>query len=225
MTKEVAIPKGVLYPAGRPRGQDGNPTKRGPGAPPKYRADVHPRILAVLVRNGARNSEIAEAFGISEKTISKWAIKHPEFREALHASLHECTKHVERALYHRAVGYQRPAVKVGFSAKTGRVWRAPYVEVVEPDMQAIQYWLNNRAPQDWKSKVELSSNPDAPFGSATIDATQLTTEELRLLMAIKARQEGERQAIAHEPEPIEQPPAAAPVIEAEAVPVVRDSEF
>ena len=50
--------------------------------PPKYNAEA-PVWALRLCRLGATDTQLADAFGVAESTISRWKIEHPEFQEAL----------------------------------------------------------------------------------------------------------------------------------------------
>lgn len=108
---------------------------------------------AKLAKLGATDFEIAEFFKVSDRTLRNWKHEHAGFRDSLQLGKDEADNRVERALYQRAVGYSHDSVKV-FQDK-GKPVVVDIVEHLPPDVQAAQYWLNNRRGNSWKSKSEV----------------------------------------------------------------------
>lgn len=118
-------------------------------------------VAKALIRKGATNFEIAEAFGISSRTILKWRAMHPEF-DAVFAELGpEFDSRIERTLAERALGYSYEAVKI-FNHK-GFPVIIPYIEHVPPDVGAIKHWLALRQPEKWRLKEEVEISGDEAF--------------------------------------------------------------
>lgn len=123
------------------------------GRPTAYKA-VYAKQAQKLAELGAIDREIGEFFGVSDRTIRSWKHKHPEFAEALKVGKDTPDDRVERALYQRAVGYSFDTVKI--MQHDGVPVVKKYVEHIPPDVNAAQYWLNNRRGFDWKSKAEVA---------------------------------------------------------------------
>lgn len=115
-------------------------------------------VAKALLRKGATTFELAEAFGISSRTILKWRAMYPEFDAAFDGLGPEFDSRIERTLAERAMGYTYEAVKI-FNHK-GIPVVVPYVEHVPPDVGAIKHWLAVRQPQKWrvKEEIELTGN-------------------------------------------------------------------
>jgi hypothetical protein len=121
------------------------------GRPSKYRDDFadEARKLAKL---GATDLEIADFFDCEVTTIYRWKNAHPEFRKSLEIGKEQLDARVESSLYHKAVGFEHPAVKV-FQYEGAPVI-VPYTEYVPPDTASAIIWLKNRQPEKWRDKIE-----------------------------------------------------------------------
>lgn len=131
------------------------------GRPSKFKPEFveHARKLCEM---GATDSDLAEFFAVSIKTIDNWRGKHPEFLQALKIGKGVADDRVERSLYHRAVGYQREATKVFLRANDEEPVYAPYLEDVQPDTAAAIFWLKNRRPADWRDRHEVTGADGGP---------------------------------------------------------------
>lgn len=122
--------------------------------PEKWRDDFA-RMANSMARLGATDAEIAEALGVSARTLNYWKASKDGFAGALKAGKSEADARVERALYHRAVGYEQEAVKIFMPAGSEKPVYAPYIEKIQPDTTAAIFWLKNRRPEEWRDKREL----------------------------------------------------------------------
>jgi hypothetical protein len=109
---------------------------------------------ANLCINGATDEELAQAFGVSARTVYRWQAAHPEFSQALKAGKEMADERVIRSLYHKAVGYTHDAVKIFMPANADAPVYAPYQEHVPPDTTAAIFWLKNRRAGEWRDKTE-----------------------------------------------------------------------
>lgn len=162
----------------RPRGRP--PKPRPPKAPPPppqesgraggkkagmYRGLYKPEFAGIaktLCRMGATNPDLAEAFGVSVKTIKEWMRDHAEFGEACAIGKEAADDMVEQALFHRAIGYEHPATK--FFNHNGKILTADHVEHYPPDTAACFIWLKNRRPKKWRDKQEIEVTDATPTG-------------------------------------------------------------
>lgn len=131
-----------------------------PGRPTSYGKAVLRKVVE-MAQNGATDAEIAQELDISMRTFAGWRARHTDFRHALRFGREAADDRVERALWHRAVGYDYEQVKVRFDSRG----RAKFVSVpvhVPPDPQAAMMWLKNRRPAEWKDRVEMT-RPDDPL--------------------------------------------------------------
>lgn len=124
------------------------------GRPTDYRVQFNKQAyhLALL---GATDKDLAAAFDVSESAINAWKIAHPKFQKSIKAGKEKADGRVAKALFHRAVGYSHPAVKIVADAKTGAHVAVPYVERYPPDAVAGIFWLKNRRPDLWRDKQHV----------------------------------------------------------------------
>jgi hypothetical protein len=117
-------------------------------------------------RFGAIDSDLAEFFGVSVRSIHRWKHDFPEFREALTVGKEVADDRVEQSLYARAIGYSHDAVKI--MAVEGKVIEVPYVEHFPPDTPAARLWLMNR--RGWSDKTKVEANVGLTVNIAGADA-------------------------------------------------------
>ena len=117
---------------------------------------------------GATDEELAGFFKVHRHTIENWRAAHPEFLDAIARGRELADAAVAEKLYHRALGYSHPAVKI-FNTEDGLVY-ADYTEHYAPDTQAASLWLRNRHPTKWRERTESVVIPGDP---ATLTDQQL----------------------------------------------------
>lgn len=122
------------------------------GRPTDYTPE-HAIQAEKLCRLGATDFELAEFFGVSDRTIARWRIEHEEFCQSVKLGKDFADERVERSLYNRAVGYSFETEKI-FNCQ-GEIVRVPTVEHVPPDPGAGMNWLKNRRGADWKDKQQV----------------------------------------------------------------------
>jgi hypothetical protein len=127
------------------------PPNKG-GRPSSYKPEyaVQAQKLCLL---GATDVELADFFGVSDRTIYRWQIEFPEFCQALKSGKEAADERVERSLYHKATGYTFDSEKV-FQFQ-GQIVRAPVREHVPPDTTAAIFWLKNRRKEQWRDRHEI----------------------------------------------------------------------
>lgn len=123
----------------------------GPGAKSSY-SDEYPEQARKLCKLGAIDEEIADFFDVSVRTLHRWKLKHPALAKAMKAGKARADDRVERALYHRAVGFTFQETKV-FQFQGEPVF-AEIETYVPPDVRAAMSWLVNR--KGWRM------NPQGP---------------------------------------------------------------
>jgi len=164
----------------RPRGRP--PKPRPPKPPPPTRQEsgkfgglkagtgrglYKPEFVPIarkLCQMGAIDKDLAEAFGVSVRAIKDWRDAHPDFAEACTIGKEAADNMVERALFHRAIGYEHPAEKI-FN-NNGTIVRAETVEHYPPDTAAAFIWLKNRKPKSWRDKQEIEVTDLTATGEA-----------------------------------------------------------
>ncbi|WP_033456662.1 helix-turn-helix domain-containing protein [Bordetella bronchiseptica] len=127
--------------------------------PSKYKPEfaVQAKKLAAL---GATDMEVAEFFGVTDRTIYRWKAEFKPFCQASKAGKSTADDRVERALYQRAVGYSYHTEKL--FQHDGSVVRAKISTHVPPDVAASFIWLKNRRPELWRDKPDPTNDDNAP---------------------------------------------------------------
>lgn len=144
------------------------------GAPAKINETVV-NVALKLYRKGHIDREVSEILGVSESTLNNWKKKYPEFLVSIKEAKGGADDAVEQALLERCLGYSVEAEElkvVALGDKLGsEVQRHKVIKHYPPDTRAIEFWLQNRRPQNWQLKQSLML-----AGNVTMD--NLTDEEL-----------------------------------------------
>ena len=156
-----------------------------------YNEKYHDRWAWSLALKGATAADIAEAFGISVRTLHRWKKEHESFAEALGPGKDVADAQVKHSLYQRAVGYDAKDIEqiIVTDPATGkqRVEKTRVItKHIAPDTMACMYWLNNR------SKGEFTQRQEITLGGSvkTSPMEKLTEEELRALARMDEGQDG-----------------------------------
>ena len=141
------------------------PKKHPGGRPPIYDPYKHPQMAFVACGEfGTTDDQLTRLFNVHEETVAGWKRNHPEFLRALMAGKDKYnTRHVERRLLDRAMGYSCEEVKT----KTIMIGehQIPGKEVtvttkhMPPDPKCLQMWLYNRSKDRWKSMKHVMNYP------------------------------------------------------------------
>lgn len=105
---------------------------------------------------GAKDTELAEFFSVSEQTINAWKKAHPTFLESIKRGKSVADGNVANSLYNRAVGYSHPEQKV-FNNQ-GEILTHDTTKHYAPDPTSAIFWLKNRQPKLWRDKQEIDNN-------------------------------------------------------------------
>ncbi len=154
------------------------------GRPSDYRAEFCEKAANLCI-SGATDQEVANSLKIHVSTLYRWQAEHPEFCEALKAGKELADERVVRSLYHRAVGYTYPAVKI--MQDKGYPVIVPYTEHVPPDVVAGIFWLKNRRPAEWRDRQVLEHGG---IGGGPIEVKNVSTATDADLEAIIAAGRG-----------------------------------
>jgi len=132
-----------------------------------------------MSRSGADNRRIAEALSVTRQTINNWQKTYPRFASAIKLGKIVAVANVADAAYKLATGYKVVKTKLFSVPQTSggsAVEAHRYVDVVPPNQKSIEYFLNNRAPDEWSSSSTVDvKNNGGSFASA---AAHLATEEI-----------------------------------------------
>lgn len=114
------------------------------------------QVAAKVCEMGGTDQDIAEALGVSLRTVGRWRRDHEEFATACKVNKDLFDDRVELSLAQRALGYSCPDTKV--LVRDGKVYTHEVTKHYPPDTLACIYWLNNRRPANWRQKVEIDAN-------------------------------------------------------------------
>lgn len=139
------------------------------GRPTDYR-DEYAAQAEKLCALGATDQDIADFFEVDVRTIYRWKHAHDAFCQALKIGKDVADDRVERSLYHRAVGYERDAVKIFMPAGAEEPVYAPYREAVTADTAAAIFWLKNR--RGWRDKTEVDHGVSDALGEVLAEVAK-----------------------------------------------------
>lgn len=127
-------------------------------AQPKYNALYHDDWAWSLAAMGATNDEIADAMGVSKRTILRWAKEHKSFGKALEEGKGVSDAKVIRSLYQMATGYEyteeKRIVEYGTDGSVKPVRVEKTIKHVQPSVAAQCFWLKNRQRDRWQDRPE-----------------------------------------------------------------------
>lgn len=121
------------------------------GRPSSYKPEYAEQAQK-LCRLGATDKELADFFGVQERTINNWKAEHPVFLQSLKEGKGLADAEVADKLYRRATGYSHPDTHV--SNYQGLITLTPLTKHYPPDTTAAIFWLKNRRPDLWRDKPE-----------------------------------------------------------------------
>lgn len=122
------------------------------GAPTKYKSEYDQQVYKLCLL-GATDVQLADFFGVCEKTIHNWAAEEPEFKAARRRGKMIADAEVSNSLYQRANGYSHPEEKI--FCQDGQIVRANTTRHYPPETIACIFWLKNRQPEDWRDKTDI----------------------------------------------------------------------
>lgn len=178
------------------------PMARNPrGRPVKdeshFQGEKFLRQVYFLTLLGATDTQLAQAFGVSIKSIEAWKRTKPEFLEALQNGKLQADANVAQSLYHAALGYTVDETvvlsnKVQKFDKNGKVveqWTEPLLVPVKknypPNVTACLKWLTARQPGIWAERFQVSGKLAVTH---SIDLSDFSTEELSVLNRLSMKQ-------------------------------------
>lgn len=144
--------------------------------PTKYKTEYNEQVEK-LCKLGATDKEIADFFNVCEATINNWKQSEPAFLESLKKGKIIADLNVAESLYKKATGYEEEAVKI-FQFQ-GQPIVVPYIEKYQPDTAAIMAWLNNRRPEQFRSKQYVESTNKNLNANVELDSLEAAEEYLR----------------------------------------------
>ncbi len=138
------------------------------GAKGKYQEKAP--IILDLLSQGYSNKDAAERAGINEHTFYEWLATKPAFSQSVKEAQRLGDKvrinSVESALLDVARGFEYEEVKTEYESKlndkTGQYEPTIKKQVrtkkrVIPSTEAIKFYLSNKAPEEWKNRIEQNN--------------------------------------------------------------------
>lgn len=101
---------------------------------------------------GAKDTELADFFGVVEKTINNWKKEHPKFLQSLKEGKLQADAEIANSLYNRAKGYQATELREEESEDGYK--KVTTTKHVPADATSAIFWLKNRQPGRWRDKQE-----------------------------------------------------------------------
>ena len=119
------------------------------------------RKLALL---GLIDAEIANVFGVTERTFHNWKKSHPELFHSLKKGKMIADAEVSASLFERACGYSHDDVHI--SNYQGEITITPITKHYPPDTAAAFIWLKNRQGKLWRDKTDDTSKGGVDLADA-----------------------------------------------------------
>jgi hypothetical protein len=184
--KEVA-----RLPRGRKKRKQ---SEKGPGRPTDYRPEMCDDVQK-WIEDGIVNHEIAARLGIATSTLYEWKDKYSDFADAFERGNNYRHQAVKNALFQRCIGYEYTEVTkepkdekpedASKPIKTKMVITKKVKKQVAPDTGAIEFYLTNKCPNEFKHKTEVHSNITGDVHvKKEVDLSNLSDEELEKLEEI-----------------------------------------
>lgn len=124
----------------------------------KYKRWLTAEGLALLkgwARDGLTDEQIAENMGIGRSTLYEWKGRYTDIADALKEGKEVADRHVENALYKRALGYEYDETTQELGEDGELVVTKVVTKQERPDVVAQVFWLKNRKPQEWRKPGPL----------------------------------------------------------------------
>jgi hypothetical protein len=135
-------------------------TKKNKGGRPKTTVKQRVEMITFdydkikkLAEFGFIDTQLAELFGVTEKTITNWKKQSPEFITALKKGKEIADARVVMSLLERATGYSHPDVHI--SNHQGVITETKITKHYAPDPTSMIFWLKNRQPANWRDRQEI----------------------------------------------------------------------
>jgi hypothetical protein len=143
-----------------------------------------PDIVKVIAMQGSTDSEIALMMGLDPKIVKAWRKMYPDFDKAIEEGRTAADLQVLEALHKKAVGYEYKKEVVVRTKDDVFVQEVNHV--VEPETNAIKFWLSNRDPKRWSEKRHMQitgkdNEPAVAFGVKHESKVELISSILGLI--------------------------------------------
>jgi hypothetical protein len=152
-----------------------------------------------LCELGATDAQIAKFWGVHVNTVLNWRKAYPEFAREVRLGKMWADALVAEALYHCAIGYSHPAVKI--LQHQGKPVVVEYTKYYPPDTRACIFWLTNRQPALWKDvkgREVASTNRDVHMSLE--EERRLVEAEAEEILKALEEQRNRHLTIEHKPQ-------------------------
>lgn len=105
-----------------------------------------------LAGYGLNEKEIASVYSITEKQFLRAQKRSRLLAEVMNRGKDIAAKMVMEALFRRATGFEREEIE--HTSFKGKIHEYTVTKFYPPDIRAIEFWLKNRTPLQWKAKVD-----------------------------------------------------------------------
>lgn len=107
---------------------------------------------------GYTYTEVAKFIGVSRNTLQRWRDDSFELQAAFDNGFAVSHDLVEKALFKKATGYMIEKTVIDNKGNEHIIQ-----EFVQPDIKAIQYYLNNRCKDRWSGNITHQTNIQVPI--------------------------------------------------------------
>jgi hypothetical protein len=135
----------------------------GPGRDTKYKAEFadQARKLCLL---GCTDAELADFFGVCERTINNWKERYPAFLQSIGAGKVVADAEVADSLYRRATG-ESIIIEKAIKKEDGSYEAMRLKQFVPGDVTAQRLWLLNRRKLDWRDKQDFEHSGEVTIST------------------------------------------------------------
>ena len=128
--------------------------------PTKYKPEYIEQAKKLCIK-GFTDIDLAEFFGVTEKTLNNWKNEHELFLQSLKdGKVEHDNNSVVKSLLQRATGYSHKEDKILANPKDPN--NPVIVKTIKhypPDATSMIFWLKNRQPKDWGDNPEQAQQP------------------------------------------------------------------
>lgn len=164
-------------------------TGKKPSGRPSVFKKEYCKIAYVISRKGLTDKELAEAFGISERTLYNWKDEHADFLQAIKKGKDEHdTCEVENALLKSAKGFEYTEDQV-IKFANGKFKIVKTKKYQPPNPTSCIYWLNNRNPKRWSNKQQIEHSGESPELKINVLQVPMQMDKEQWLEVAKTQQE------------------------------------
>lgn len=111
-------------------------------------------LIGLMFERGFTDEQVATALSITRTTVKVWKKNNQGFATSVKSNKSIADGKVKKALFERACGYSHAEEKIFCSE--GCIIRAETIKHYPPDPMSIIYWLNNRDPENWRNRKEIT---------------------------------------------------------------------